>query len=639
MTTFTVTTADDVVNAGDGLLSLREALQAANATARADRVTFAPGLAGERLVLSQGELTITSDVSVLGRDVVIDGAGAGRVLAVRGAATEAELSDLTITGGDLVDNDSQRPFDGGGALVEAGAALALRRCTFVDNGAVSGGAISAGLGSRLEIVDSDFISNAAVYDAGAIRALGADVRIADSRISYNSAESAGGILVEAGGSLLIERSTIDHNRSYYAAGVLLDASSGTIADSTVASNRALNSYDTAGGLTARGGSLAIRNSTITANLADSYFAVAGGVVATGTLDIANSIVVGNVITGHLSSHLVTADLSGTITSSDGHNLFGSDVAGSVSGDREGIAASAIFAAIDPATGGGLLSASGIVPLLNSIANPTLSGADPLAASATGQLGGTPRPQPAGSLPDIGSIEINQPLSTSPSADNDVLTGGGGANAINGLAGADYLKGLGGKDTLRGGEGGDLLDGGAGNDRLYGDAGIDLVSYGGSSKVTLDLGTGKAKRGGETDTLHDIEGAIGSTRNDVLKGDGDDNWFQGGLGKDSFTGRGGRDLYDYDGTAESRPGARDVIKDFAHLTDKLDLMGIDADTTVAGNQTFHWVGTDPLSGPGEVGFFTSGGNTIVQASTDADAGAEFALQLTGIKALTATDFYL
>ena len=36
MATFTVNTTSDVVNSGDSLLSLREAVQQANATARAD---------------------------------------------------------------------------------------------------------------------------------------------------------------------------------------------------------------------------------------------------------------------------------------------------------------------------------------------------------------------------------------------------------------------------------------------------------------------------------------------------------------------------------------------------------------------------------------------------------------------------
>ena len=82
------------------------------------------------------------------------------------------------------------------------------------------------------------------------------------------------------------------------------------------------------------------------------------------------------------------------------------------GDRENIAASAIFAAIDPATGGGLLNANGVVPLRNSLDNPALSGGDPLAAGLTDQLG-TARPLPAGSLPDIGAVELSHSLSTTP----------------------------------------------------------------------------------------------------------------------------------------------------------------------------------------------------------------------------------
>ena len=85
--------------------------------------------------------------------------------------------------------------------------------------------------------------------------------------------------------------------------------------------------------------------------------------------------------------------------------------------------------------------------------------------------------------------------------------------------------------------------------------------------------------------------------------------------------------------------RDVITDFLHLTDDIDLMGIDADRAVAGNQAFRWVGTSALTGAGQVGFFTSGGNTIIRGSNDADAAKEFEIQLDGMKVLTVDDFYL
>ena len=79
-------------------------------------------------------------------------------------------------------------------------------------------------------------------------------------------------------------------------------------------------------------------------------------------------------------------------------------------------------------------------------------------------------------------------------------------------------------------------------------------------------------------------------------------------------------------------------DFAHLIDKIDLVGIDADTTVAGNQAFRWVGTAPLTDAGQLGYFTSGTTTIIHGSNDTDTTAEFQIQLNGMKALTDADFY-
>lgn len=83
----------------------------------------------------------------------------------------------------------------------------------------------------------------------------------------------------------------------------------------------------------------------------------------------------------------------------------------------------------------------------------------------------------------------------------------------------------------------------------------------------------------------------------------------------------------------------MITDFAHLGDKIDLMSVDADGAIAGDQAFTWVGAAALTGPGEVGYYHAGGNTVIRASTDADAAAELEIQLTGIKTLTTADFYL
>ena len=342
--------------------------------------------------------------------------------------------------------------------------------------------------------------------------------------------------------------------------------------------------------------MALRNSTVTGNSAGYG---GGGILAyISDVSLSSSIVAGNT-----TRYNPGDDVSGPIAfSSNGHNIFGSDVAGAINGDLQGVAANLLFAGIDPDTGGGLLNAAGIVPLRNNVTNPALGGGDPLTSLPTDQIG-TTRPLPAGSLPDIGAAERNQTaFSTKPSANNDVLTGTSGANTIAGKAGTDVINGLGGSDTIRGEAGNDLLDGGSGNDLLDGGDGIDLARFGGSTAVTIDLVAGTAKRGAETDTLSSIQGTIGSSDGDTFKGDGGQNLFQGGLGRDVATGGAARDLYDLDRVQDSLPGASgDVIGDFAPQSDRIDLTGIDADTTLPGNQAFRFVGTDPLTGPGSLAF--------------------------------------
>jgi Ca2+-binding RTX toxin-like protein len=138
------------------------------------------------------------------------------------------------------------------------------------------------------------------------------------------------------------------------------------------------------------------------------------------------------------------------------------------------------------------------------------------------------------------------------------------------------------------------------------------------------------------------GAAGLGAADALDGgDTPASSFRGGAGRDSSTGGGGRDLYDYNLAADSLVGTgRDVVADFAPGVDDLDLAGVDANTTVAGDQAFPFVGTVGLgTTPGAVGYYSSGGNTIVRASTDADSTAELEIELAGLKTLTVDDFYL
>ena len=114
----------------------------------------------------------------------------------------------------------------------------------------------------------------------------------------------------------------------------------------------------------------------------------------------------------------------------------------------------------------------------------------------------------------------QALLTTPTLNNDVISGYDWADNINGLDGNDKLYGNGGDDTLIGGQGYDTLNGGAGNDLLDG----------GSENDSITGGVGN-------DTL------IGGTGNDILVGEtGDDIYkYQRGDGLDTISDTSGNDL--------------------------------------------------------------------------------------------------
>ena len=207
--------------------------------------------------------------------------------------------------------------------------------------------------------------------------------------------SGGGLNLS--GTATIARSTISGNAAYENGGGIFSYNARlTLTDSTVADNSAGDLYGGSGG-GIFGGDL-VPNSTITGNTGLGYspYVTRGGGIVGSSLDIANSIVAGNVLVG--TGAIGDPDISGTITFSNGHNIFGGDVTGNVAGDRENVAPGAVFAALDPDTGGGLLNPNGFDPPLNSITNPALSGADPLAVQrhrpARHQPAPLPRRQPA-----------------------------------------------------------------------------------------------------------------------------------------------------------------------------------------------------------------------------------------------------
>ena len=129
MAYLTVTTQFDVVDPGDGQLSLREAIEQANASGGLDTIRFSAAVVGQTLVLTGGELSIDNDITIDGNNggtapqTTIDANYASRVLSITGGGTEATLNGLVITHG----HTDGEP--GGGMRVSYGASLNLADST------------------------------------------------------------------------------------------------------------------------------------------------------------------------------------------------------------------------------------------------------------------------------------------------------------------------------------------------------------------------------------------------------------------------------------------------------------------------------------------------------------------------------
>lgn len=138
-----------------GNMSLREAVRLANEYEGIDTITFDEGLAGETIVLTEGQLDLTEDVTIagLGADrLAISGGGVSRIFSSSGQH-EIVIEDVTLTDGDA----AAFPF-GGALLVQSGVEATLRRVTVQNSTSEFSAAIRA-VGSAVNVVDSSLVNN------------------------------------------------------------------------------------------------------------------------------------------------------------------------------------------------------------------------------------------------------------------------------------------------------------------------------------------------------------------------------------------------------------------------------------------------------------------------------------------------
>jgi Ca2+-binding RTX toxin-like protein len=115
--------------------------------------------------------------------------------------------------------------------------------------------------------------------------------------------------------------------------------------------------------------------------------------------------------------------------------------------------------------------------------------------------------------------------------------------------------------------------------------------------------------------------FGGAAADRLLGGNMADLIHGNLGGDELRGDGGADVFRYHSIEESMPvaGKADTITDFASGIDRIDLSRIDANSLVAGNQAFAWIGSDAFTGvAGELRVHFNGIGWLVEGDVDGDA---------------------
>ena len=580
----TAATTDLATELADGNgLSLREAIAIANANASQDTITFNSALAGGTLVLVNGNLAISEDVTIDGdtngdhkADITISGdadssgtanAGDSRIFNITGGTTDATLQSLTLTGG-------YSQFGGSGGAVRAGFAnsVTIENSTLHDNVSSSQGGGLYAYSTTVVAINSTFYGNTAVAgSSGGIYAINSDATLTNVTVHDNTAigSGAGGVgwFVTSGtNNLIISNSTITDNRGNEG-GVGISPGGGLLTQG--AGNATLNNTVISGNENGPAGSATnddVFNTIGATNLAVGFSFMGTAISGTYTDNGGNTNGGGDPVLGELLDNggtvLTQSPLDGSPLIGTGSNLL--IPADTQDIDNDGNTAEDL--PLDARGGlrlvGGTVDIGAVEQIVDETIRGTATGNNIIGGLGTDNLGGLGGPDTL----DGGAGSDTADYSTASSGvtvDLEAGTGVGGDAQVDTLISIENATGSGQSDTLvgsgitfqdaatgdmavntlDGGDGDDLLRGGAGADVLIGGAGTgDTADYStsyGAVNVSLTTETGRWNHA-EGDTLNGIENLTGSNLSDTLIGDGMANILTGLTGDDFLSGEGGND---------------------------------------------------------------------------------------------------
>jgi fibronectin-binding autotransporter adhesin len=305
LTAFVVNTTsdspDDAAGVSDGLISLREAIVAANTNAAfgdapagmatGDTISFDPTVFGgseaaRTIALNNGTFIIIDDLRITGvaDGVILNAGGSDRAFRIASSQLTI-LQDLTIT------NATAPDLAGGGAIRLTGGGRTILSRVVIDGASANGrGAGILNINSTLETFDVQ-IRNSTATNGGGLANINGINTLNRTLISGNTAAGEGGGLSNDGGRLILRDSVVSFNTANAAPGVrggggIHNTNNGRLAVSNtqVFGNQAANANG--GGIFSTGGVVTIGGSIISQNSAarsgGGITIINGELIMTGT---------------------------------------------------------------------------------------------------------------------------------------------------------------------------------------------------------------------------------------------------------------------------------------------------------------------------------------------------------------------
>ena len=433
--TFTVNSTIDATDAtpgdgicetgtGNGICTLRAAVQETNALSGADVINLPSGIytitiPGSNLDSAVGDLNITDSLEILGAGnatTIIDGNEIDQIFDIRMASgKEVTLTDLTIQNGN-------NTINGGGIChCTIDTNLYLKRVIVSNNQSSTydvGGIYNAGY---MEVISSTIQENIGGFTGGGINNKGVAI-IDNSNIISNSAiiDGVGGGILNYG-VLTITNSTIHSNSvklrgmGNNGGGIVNSGADAkiTVENSTISHNSAMPNYSVSvGGFANFAGTARLINVTVSENDQGGILQASGGILyITNTTIISNTHIPPNDVSLHVGEGLVS--LANTViageTAADNCYVYGSMVSAGhnlESGHSCGLNSTGDITSTNPFVG--LLQWNGGDTLTHALltGSPAIDTGDNLNCPTRDQRGVQ---RPIGDHCDIGAYEYNPVL--------------------------------------------------------------------------------------------------------------------------------------------------------------------------------------------------------------------------------------